>query len=135
LELELPADEQQIHVGALDLGGGGEADALELRVHHARLGLGGALARPALAGPGEGLGDHDLVEGGLHLPDLDPVEAVVLDAERQRRVGQRAGLRDALPLGLHRRVGAGVLGALLERLAHQRLQRGVGRGRGQRRLL
>ena len=77
---------------------------IERRTREARLGLsllqrGDLLPEPALAEPGKRLGQHEAHEARLGRPDGDRIESIVLDRERQGRVGERSCLRDPRLLG------------------------------------
>ena len=65
------------------------------------------LAEAALAGPGQRLGEGHAVETGLHPPDLQLLETVVLDAEGQGGIRQHARLGH--PLLVHAHGGVGLL--------------------------
>ena len=125
LEPQLAPDEAQFQIGPLDLAHQSEPHPLERGLADAELGLGHVLAESSLPGPGQRHIHQHLPEAGGLNADLDAVEAVVLDAEDQRRVGQRASLGHALALGGDVGQGAGMLRAVGERCVDQRGQKSV----------
>ena len=129
LEGELSPDEPEVQVRPLHLAEEGEAHALQRSLGHPELRLGHLLPEPALARPRERHVHQHLPEAGRLDADLDALEAVVLDAEDERGVGQGAGLGDTRALGQDVRPGPGVVRAVGERLGDQGRQHPVGRVR------
>ncbi len=99
-QLQLPADQEESEIGPFHIGDEGQAVPI-------RGGSGGFDPKACdfppkapLARPGKGLGEHHLVVTGLHLADLDALEAVVLEAQAEGRIRQGLRLGNPLLLGL-----------------------------------
>ena len=100
------------------------------RLGHSHLGGGDVLAKPGLARPGERKGEQHLPEAGLRRSNLDGLEAVVLDAQDERGIGERARLWHALLLRRDVRLGPEPLRTSGEDVRDQWLQHRVGVGPG-----
>jgi hypothetical protein len=128
---DLAAGEDQVHVCSFHVGGGREPEPRRLPARDARLGASGRFPRRELSRPRNGLRQHDLPVRGVHRPDLDPVEAVVLDAQGQRGIGKGADLGRPGGLGTRGGTGATDVGAVRQGLGDEGrdLRVGVERGR------